>query len=104
MDAAQQKQEDGRYAGLKGKRFEFNAPERRCLELQLGPAERLRQEAARVEMHALLEARAFLVERLGLPEDCRVKIVREDGRPVAVEIVEPQAPAPTLATADLSQE
>ncbi len=40
-------QDDGRYAGLKGKRFEFNAPERRCLELQLAPADRLRQEAAR---------------------------------------------------------
>ena len=26
-----EKTEDGRYAGLKGKRFEFNAPERRCL-------------------------------------------------------------------------
>ena len=87
-------QDDGRYAGLKGKRFEFNAPERRCLELQLAPADRLRQEAARIEVRALLEARGFLVERLGLPEGCQVKIVREDGRPVAIEVVEPQAPAP----------
>ena len=89
-----ERQDDGRFAGLKGKCFEFNAPERRCLELQLEPAERLRQEAARIEVRALLEVRAFLVERLGLPEDCQVKIVREDGRPVAVEVVAPHAPAP----------
>lgn len=81
-------EDEGRYAGLKGKRFEFNAPERRCLDLQLAPAERLRQEAARIEMRALLEARAYLVERLGLPEGCQVRIVREDGRPVAIEVVE----------------
>ena len=99
MESAEKKQDDGRYAGLKGKRFEFNAPEKRCLELQLGPAERLRQEAARIEVHALLEARAFLVERLGLPEGCQVRIVREDGRPVAVEIIEPLAPAPMPASA-----
>ena len=80
--------EESRFAGLKGKRFEFNGPERRCLELQLAPAERLRAEAARIELRALLEARAFLVERLGLPEGCQVKIVREDGRPMAVEVVE----------------
>lgn len=104
MDSAEKKQDDGRYAGLKGKRFEFNAPERRCLELQLGPAERLRQEAARIEMHALLEARAFLVERLGLPESCQVRIVREDGRPVSVEVVEPLAPTPMQPTADPAQE
>src|SRR5580704_183024 len=96
--------EEDRFAGLKGKRFEFNAAERRCLELQLGPAERLRQEAARIEMNALLEARAFLIERLGLPEDCQVKIVREDGRPVAIEIVEPLAPASTTATPDTTRE
>ncbi len=86
---------DGRFAGLKGKRFDFNAPERRCLELQLEPAERMRQEAARIELRVLLEARAFLVERLGLPEDCRVRIVRENGRPVAIEIVDPQPPTPS---------
>jgi hypothetical protein len=96
METVDRTQDDGRYAGLKGKRFEFNAPERRCLELQLAPAERLRQEAARIEARALFEARAFLVERLGLPEDCQVKIVREEGRPVAIVIVEPHAPAPTL--------
>jgi hypothetical protein len=89
--------DDGRYSGLKGKRFEFNAPERRCLELQLAPAERLRQEAARIEVRALLEARAFLVERLGLPESCQVKIVREGGRAVAVEVVEPVPPEPSPA-------
>ena len=82
---------DTRFSGLKGKRFEFNGPERRCLDLQLAPAERLRQEAARIEFHALLETRAFLVERLGLPESCQVKIVRENGRPVAVEVLEPEA-------------
>src|SRR5579883_3416676 len=95
--------EDNRFAGLKGKRFEFNAPERRCLELQLEPAERMRQEATRIELRALLEASAFLVERLGLPENCRVKIVRENGRPVAIEIVEPQ-PAPQSATSDTSED
>jgi hypothetical protein len=99
MDEMKMKPDESRFAGLKGKRFDFNAPERRCLELQLAPAERLRQEAARIEVRALLEARSFLVERLGLPEDCQVKIVREDGRPVAVEIVEPQAPSPSAAPA-----
>jgi len=83
-----------RFLGLKGKRFGFNATERRCLELELAPIERLRREAARIELHALVAARAFAVERLGLPEDCQVKIVREQGLPVAIEIVEPHAPRP----------
>jgi hypothetical protein len=99
MDETKTKPEESRFAGLKGKRFDFNAPERRCLELQLAPAERLRQEAARIEVRALLEARAFLVERLGLPQNCQVKVVRDDGRPVAVEIVEPLAPAPSADNA-----
>ena len=90
--------DDGRFAGLKGKRFDFNAPERRCLELQLEPAERMRQEAARIELRALLEARAFLVERLGLPESCKVRIVRENSRPVAIEIVEPQPSQPSTVS------
>jgi hypothetical protein len=89
--------DDARFAGLKGKRFDFNAPERRCLDLQLEPAERMRQEAARIEFRALLEARAFLVERLGLPDHCRVRIVRENGRPVAIEVVDPQPPTETDA-------
>lgn len=83
---------DSRFAGLEGKRFEFNAVERRCLELQLAPAERMRREAARIELAAVLEARAFAVERLGLPENCRVKIVREAGIPVALEVVDVRAP------------
>jgi len=82
------------FAGLKGKRFDFSAVERRCLELELAPAERLRREAARLEMRALIAARAFAVERLGLPEDCRVKIVREGGIPVGIEVVEPHAGSP----------
>jgi hypothetical protein len=84
--------EGDRFAGLKGKRFDFNAAERRCLDLQLEPARRLRREAARIELKAFLEARAFAVERLGLPEDCQVKIVRVEGAPVAIEVVEPHAP------------
>src|SRR2546421_9199572 len=81
-----------RFSGLNGKRFDFNATERRCLELELAPVERLRREAARIELRALLEARAFAIERLGLPEDCQVKIVREDGQPVALEVVVPHVP------------
>jgi hypothetical protein len=90
---------DDRFAGLKGKRFDFNAVERRCLELELAPAERMRREAARIELRALLAARAFAVERLGLPEDCQVKIVRESGVPVAIEVVEPHAPPGEKASA-----
>lgn len=85
-------QDAGRFAGLKGKQFDLNAVERRCLELQLAPVARLRAEAARLELRALLEARAFAVERLGLPEDCQVRIVRASGQPVALEVVEPHAP------------
>src|SRR5437588_2592144 len=86
--------ENARFAGLKGKRFEFNPIERRCLDLELAPVERLRREAARLEVHALLEARSFAIERLGLPEDCQVRILRENGAPVALEVVEPHAPTP----------
>lgn len=89
--------DDNRYEGLVGKRFDFNAPERRCLELLLAPAQRLRREAARIEIEALLEARAFAIERLGLPADCQVKIVREAGVPVAIEIAEPHAAPPGSA-------
>jgi hypothetical protein len=81
-----------RLAGIVGKRFEFNAVERRCLELELSPADRLRREAARIELQAFLSVRAFVVERLGLPKDCKVKIVREGGVPVAIEVVAAQAP------------
>ncbi len=84
---------DDRFAGLKGKRFDFNPAERRCLTLELAPAEQLRREAARIELRALMAVRAFAVERLGLPEDCQVKIVRADGAPVGIEVVEPHAPA-----------
>jgi len=84
--------EADRFAGLKGKRFDFNGAEKRCLALSLAPVERLRREAVRVEINALIEARAFLVERLGLPEDCQVRILREGGSPVAVEVVEVHAP------------
>src|SRR6267142_2444183 len=87
-----QTNEEDRFAGLKGKRFEFSAAERRCLELQLAPAGRLRHEVARIELDALLEARAFAVERLGLPADCQVKVVREDGVPVGIEVVEVHVP------------
>jgi len=85
--------EGDRFAGLKGKRFEFNATERRCLNLELVPVERLRREAARIEFRALLEARSFAIERLGLPEDCQVKVLRENGNPVALEVVAVHAPA-----------
>jgi len=83
---------EDRFAGLKGKRFDFNQVERRCLELELAPVARLRREAARIEFEALVAARGFLVERLGLPEDCQVKIVRESGSPVGIEVVAPHAP------------
>ena len=84
-------QDDAHNVESKGKRFELTASERRCLELQLAPVERLRAEAARLELRALLEVRAFAVERLGLPEGCQVRVVRTDGIPVALEIVEPHA-------------
>ncbi len=86
--------EEDRFSGLKGKRFEFSAVEKRCLELSLAPALRLRHEAARLEIRALTEARAFLVERLGLPPDCQVKIVRDNGAPVGIEVVEVHRQAP----------
>src|SRR5207245_11237727 len=81
-----------RFAGLTGKRFDLNATERRLLELELAPVERLRRGAAKIELKALLEARAYAIERLGLPEDCQVRIAREAGLPVAIEVVEPHAP------------
>ena len=83
--------EADRFSGLKGKRFDFNSAEKRCLALSLAPVERLRREAARIEIAALVEARAFAVERLGLPADCQVKIVRENGAPIAIEVVEPHS-------------
>lgn len=92
MDAQTKAQETDRFAGLKGKRFDFNAPEKRCLALSLAPVDRLRREAARLEINALVEARAFAVERLGLPETCQVRILRENGAPVAIEVVEPCPP------------
>ena len=94
--------EEDPFSGLKGKRFEFSAVEKRCLELSLAPVLRLRHEAARLEIRALTEARAFLVERLGLPASCQVKIVREEGVPVGVEVasVHRQAPAAQASSAE----
>ncbi len=68
------------------KRYEFTASERRCLELLLAPAEHLRREAARIETSALLEVRQFVVDRVGLPANCPIRIERIDGRPVAVRV------------------
>jgi hypothetical protein len=91
MDTKNLDAESDRFAGLKGKRFDFNPAEKRCLALSLAPVERLRREAARIEIDALVEARAFAVERLGLPQDCQVRIVRENGTPTGIEVVLPHA-------------
>jgi len=81
----------GQADGLKGERFAFQRCRAAVLELELVRVESLRREAARLELQALLAGRAFLVERLGLglPADCQVKIVREKGVPIGIELVEP---------------
>ena len=70
-------------------RRDFSPSERRCLELLLAPVVRLRAEADRLEQAALLEVRAFAVERLGLPAACRIRILRKEGEIVGF-LAEPE--------------